>query len=81
MVKILECVKHKTKKKLEMNHKYLLCLAYFLKDSRIIRVVIVSKVNHSFVGAMLTDPGECGPPSQSEEMELRKKEGMKGFCL
>ena len=23
---------------------------------------------------MLTDPGECCPPSQSEEMELRKKE-------
>ena len=52
---------HMTKQnRLEMNlgeSQYSLCLAYFLKDSRIIGVVVISKVDHPFIGTMLTDPG------------------------
>ena len=56
-----------------MNHKYLLCLAYFLKDSCIIRVVIVSEVDHPLVGPMLTDPRECCSPSEREGITERKR--------
>ena len=37
--------------------QYSLCLAYFLKYSCIIGVVVISEVDHPFIRPMLTDPG------------------------
>ena len=70
-------------KRLEMKFtesQYSLGFPYFLKDSRVIRVVVVSEVDHPLVGPVLSDPGQCCSPSQREEREFnreKKKEGEK----
>ena len=54
------------------NHS--LCLPYFLKNPRVIRVVVVSEVDDALVGPVLADPRQRCSPSQRLKRQ-RMKDG------
>ena len=54
------------------NHS--LCLPYFLKNPRVIRVVVVSEVDYALVGPVLADPRQRCSPSQRLKRQ-RMKDG------